>query len=77
MKRSEQQFYVQVRVRSRFEREATILTQARMVPSVQQSSCSFCHDIEVLPGELQNDGEVPPHLIPLTLPQPTFVYPPQ
>jgi len=64
MKRSEQEFYVQVWVRSRFEREATILTEARMVPFVEQSSCSFCHNIEVLPGELQCDGEVPPILFP-------------
>jgi len=64
MNRSEQQFYVQVRVRSRFEREATILTEARMVPFAQQSSCLFCHDIEVLPRELQNDGEVLPILFP-------------
>jgi hypothetical protein len=35
-----------------------------MVPFVQQSSCSFCHNIEVLPGELQCDGEVPPILFP-------------
>ena len=40
------------------------MTEARMVPFVQQSSCSFCHDIEVLPGELQNDAEVPPILFP-------------
>jgi hypothetical protein len=74
MKRSEQEFYVQVWVRSRFEREATVLTEARMIPFVQQSSCSFCHNIAVVPGELQCDGEMP-HLIPLTLPQPTFFYP--
>ena len=36
----------------------------KMVPFVQQSSCSFCHDIEVLPGELQKDGEVLPILFP-------------
>jgi hypothetical protein len=34
--------------------EATILSERQLVPSAQQYPCSFYHNSEVLPGELQH-----------------------